>query len=197
MAILVLAPHVDDEVLGCFSFLGTDTHVVYGGIEDRPSVEVRMAERDESAAALGFSHETLEQAVNHYDANELIGLFERCIATKTPHTVLFPVASYNQDHRAFHDAAVIATRPHDSNHRVDRVLLYEQPHSFLWPRTSPNQEPNLFVPIDVDEKLTAYRRYRSQVRGHRSEEVVRALAVLRGASIGEPAAEAFYIKRQV
>lgn len=196
-AALVLSPHVDDEVLGCFSFLNRDCHVVFGGIEDRPSVAVRTKELAASSEALGFSYEELSQPVNAYSPTALLPLFESIINERQPSTVLIPAPSYNQDHRAFYEAGMIAVRPHDQNHRVDRVLVYEQPHSMIWPLTDDPFRPSVFVPIDAEAKLVAYERYASQVRGHRSPDTVRALAQLRGAHIGEPAAEAFELRRQV
>ena len=193
---VIFAPHVDDEVLGCFAFLKPGTEVVYGGIEDRPSAAIRKAELDASASALGFSHRNLGQPVNHFQAVELIHRFEDVINELRPRTVLIPEPSYNQDHRAFYDAAVVATRPHDSNWRVDQVMVFEQPDSILW-RHGNVELPNVFVPIDADAKVRAYQRYESQVRGHRSPEHVRALAVVRGGHIGVAAAEAFHLRRFV
>ena len=193
---LIFAPHVDDEVLGCFAFLDRNTHVLYAGIEDRPCTEQRQRELNASAAALGFSHSCLGMAVNRYRGEDLIAGFEESIARFRPQTVLIPEPSYNQDHRAVYDAALVATRPHDMNWRVDRVLVYEQPHSVVWPHANLEQ-PSVFVPIDVDAKVVAYQRYESQVRGHRSVELVRALATLRGSQIGVGAAEAFHCRRWV
>jgi N-acetylglucosamine malate deacetylase 1 len=193
---LVFAPHVDDEVLGCFAFLTRGTHVVHGGIEDRPSTEIRQSELEESAAALGFSFGDLKQPVNAYRSSDLIPGFEAAIDELRPHTVLIPEPSYNQDHRAVYDAAIVATRPHDTNWRVDRVLIYEQPDSVVW-RHSSVEMPSVFLPIDVEAKVSAYHRYFSQLRGHRSPELVRTLASLRGAQIGVPAAEAFHCRRLV
>ena len=193
---LIFAPHVDDEVLGCFAFLGSDTHVVHAGIEDRPSVFERTRELEESAAALGFTHSCLDMPVNRYRAVDLIEGFEAAIALHRPRTALIPEPSYNQDHRAVYDAAIVATRPHDTNWRVDQVLVYEQPHSVQW-RHSSMEMPTVFVPIDADAKVAAYERYRSQLRGHRSPELVRALAILRGSQIGVPAAEGFHCRRWI
>lgn len=199
---LVLSPHVDDEVLGCFSFLDAGTFVVYAGVESRPTIprSERLDELDASSQALGFAYEVLDFDVNRYDTAELIGPFEQLIERVRPHTVLMPVRSYNQDHRAVHDAARVATRPHDTLWRVDRVLVFEQPHSVIWPYEQSAGLAGGFGYhriIDIRHKLDAYARYASQVRGHRSPETVAALASLRGAEIGEPHAEAFQVLRWI
>ena len=198
MSALILSPHVDDEVLGCFAFLRPGTHVVFGGVESREGMpaSLRVDELEASAGALGFAWELLDNAVNAYDSNELIAPFERAIARRRPATVLLPEPSYNRDHRAVFDAGLIATRPHDVLPRVDEVLAFEQPHAVLWPHSAA-PAPNVFVEIDAEAKLAAYARYASQVRGHRSPECVRALAALRGAAIGRPAAEGYRALRIV
>ena len=195
---LIFSPHVDDEVLGCFSFLNRDTHVLFAGVESRVNIpeQTRLDELAASADALGFSHKLLNNTVNQYVANELIQPFEEAITQLQPDTVLFPIPSYNQDHRAVYDAALVATRPHDTLWRVNRVLAFEQPHSQIWPYGNYGK-PSVHRIINIDEKIEAYQRYASQVRGHRSEATVTALAAMRGAEIGEPHAEAFHVLRWI
>jgi LmbE family N-acetylglucosaminyl deacetylase len=105
-----------------------------------------------------------------------------------------PEPSYNQDHRAVYEAGLVATRPHDSNGFVPNVLIFEQPHSVTW-RHADQGEPTYFREIAIEQKLDAYGLYASQVRGHRSPELVRTLANLRGAQICKAYAEAFRVKR--
>lgn len=195
---VVFAPHVDDEVLGCFSFLMPGTHVLYGGVEERPAIprQTRINELENASSMLGFSWSMLDNPVNNYAASKLIGPMEAIIDRVSPQTVVIPEPSYNQDHRAFYDAALVATRPHDTHQLVPEVLIYEQPHSILWPHTD-QPTPSVFVPIDIKKKLDAYQCYASQVRGHRSPETVTALAAIRGAQIMVPFAEAFHARRIV
>jgi len=193
---LILSPHVDDEVLGCFAFLNGQTHVLYGGVEERPAIPrtTRLEELNNSSRQLGFSWTMLKNTVNDYVASALITPMERVINLYQPQTVLIPEPSYNQDHRAFFDAGLVATRPHDTLWMVPEVLIYEQPHSVMWPHS---QQPlhNFFIPIDIKSKLSAYALYASQVRMHRSPETVSALAALRGAQAGVSHAEAFQARR--
>jgi LmbE family N-acetylglucosaminyl deacetylase len=195
---LIFSPHVDDEVLGCFAHLGSNCFVLYFGVEDRrdASRQLRLRELSTSAELHGFDYEVLDHTVNRYFGPELIAPMERALNDLRPRTVLLPIPSYNQDHRAVYDAGIAATRPHDVNWLAPNVLLFEQPDSVLWPH-GPMDHPTYFVPIDVEAKISAYRVYASQVRGHRSPETVRALACLRGAQIGQPAAEAFVVRRMV
>lgn len=195
---LILSPHVDDDVLGCASFLNQQAHVVYVGVEDRPDVSRhrRLEELRAVAGVAGFSWDVLEFGVNRYRCADLVQPIEEAVDRLRPTTILIPQPSYNQDHRAVHDAAIVASRPHDRNWLVNTVLLYEQPHSVMW-KHGGEHEPNSFCEIDIAKKLALYKLHRSQVRGHRSPEVVESLARLRGAQIGVPYAEGFYVKRQI
>jgi LmbE family N-acetylglucosaminyl deacetylase len=195
---IVLSPHIDDEVLGCFSFLNDKSHVIYFGVEERPTVskKQRLDELNKVANYLGFQWELLNFRVNHYQVADLIEPLETALNTHKPTTVLIPEPSYNQDHRAVYDAAAVATRPHDINWFVPNVLLYEQPHSVIWPHNTPNL-PTYFRVIDIEDKLSAYQLYKSQIRGHRSPEIIQALARLRGAHICAAYAEAYFVRRIV
>lgn len=195
---IIFAPHVDDEVLGCFAYLNASCHVLYGGVEERPTIsrETRIQELKTAASLLGFGWTLLNNPVNSYQSQALIGDMEALIQQIEPTTVLIPEPSYNQDHRAFYDAGLVATRPHDTLWLVPEVLVYEQPHSVMWPH-SQREEPSVFLPIDIDKKLQAYALYASQVRGHRSPETVKAIATLRGAQINTRHAEAFISKRVI
>lgn len=195
---LILSPHIDDEVLGCFTWLKAGTHVLYGGVEDRPDIPSaqRRQELEQASTALGFTTEVLDHTVNRYCGHDLIEVFEQTIDRLKPDTVLIPEPSYNQDHRAFYDAAITATRPHDILHQAATVLLYEQPHSVIWPH-GPRADFNYFIPFEIEDKLQAYQYYASQVREHRSPATLTALAKVRGACVNKPYAEAFSVKRYV
>ena len=93
---------------------------------------------------------------------------------------------------------MISLRPHDINFFVKKVLVYEQPHVFLWSDTyKDNFKPNYFVPIDIDRKIKAYELMKSQVRDFRSSKDIRALSQLRGTQSGCDYAESFQIIRWV
>ena len=211
MSRLIIAPHLDDEVLGCGGIMGPqpngeheDDIVLYCGIDessinqewvrDRPKTEDRRKELDDVKLFYGFEYEILNQPVNNYQEVELVSHFEKLINNCKPIQVYIPHPSYNQDHRAVYNAAMIALRPHDTNYFVDRVLIYEQPH-ILWGKEQ--FRPQYFKPIDIDLKLHAYKLYKSQIRSFRSEDQVKALSVLRGQQSNYKYAEAFEVMRWV
>jgi LmbE family N-acetylglucosaminyl deacetylase len=196
---LVLAPHIDDEVLGCFSFLNKDTFVYCFGAEERKNASraERIKELENAAHKMGFCWDVGDNTCQQYQCFPLIGEIESLINELKPETLLVPPFDYNQDHRAVYDAALAATRPHDLNWQVPRLLVYELPGTVLWPYERVTFEPNLFRQIDINAKIDTYKIYSSQVREHRSPELLTSLAKLRGAAVNISFAEAFYCKRQI
>ena len=198
---IVIAPHIDDDVLGCGGIIDEDTLVIYCGVDDYHVVsrEERLKEADSVKGYLGNEYKLYHgHKVNNYKSVDLIDEFSKTINNHKPEEIYIPYPSYNQDHRAVYEAVMISLRPHDINFFVKKVLVYEQPHVFLWSDTyKDNFKPNYFVPIDVDRKIKAYELMKSQVRGFRSSEDIRALSQLRGTQSGCDYAESFQIIRWV
>lgn len=194
---LVIAPHVDDDVIGCGGILDADTLVYYCGVDEFHGVsrELRQKEAENVAARTGQKILYGQNIVNSYQFTALKDQLESLINSYEPEEVLLPWPSYNQDHQTVYDAAMVALRPHDRNYFVKRVLLYEEPDCFWQPRTP--FIPNLFRDINIMEKIVRYELMASQLRGHRSPEHILALARIRGAACNLPAAEAYHILRWV
>jgi len=199
---LVISPHVDDDVLGCGGILDTNCFVAYcgldeSGIQDRPTKEERINEIHSVMDITHHSYRILNNLVNRYDEYELIGQIEELINEQKPFEIYLPHPSYNQDHKSVYNATMVALRPHDKNHFVKRVFVYEQPHMLFWDNSGIDFKPNYFVPIDVDKKVKVYETMKSQVRSFRSPEHIRAIAKLRGGQSNCEYAEAFQILRWV
>jgi LmbE family N-acetylglucosaminyl deacetylase len=211
MKSLILAPHVDDEVLGCGGILDKHCFVYYCGVDEsewnrknrivdrkhRPPVSQRIIELRKTAKLLGFRYEyNLNTVVNTYAVHDFINIFERLINKQKPDKMYIPSPTgYNQDHKAVFDAAFIALRPHDKNYFVKKVLIYENICDVTWSTKYLNL--NYFVPIDVNRKIAAYRLQKSQVRAHRSPEMIHRIAKLRGDMSNCKYAEAFQILRWI
>jgi len=228
---LVVAPHVDDDVLGCGGILDAETVTLYVGVDQyhnganfavRHMEAAAVAERtggrywwpacawDERAiqtidstvrrkGCIYIEDHNFTQRVNGYSVAGTIPLLEHVIMVEKPGEVYIPWPSYNQDHRAVYEAALVALRPHDRNHFVPRVLVYEGSQINFWDHATPGVQfqPNYFVPIDIDRKLALYACMPSQIRQFRSGRQLVALATLRGGEIGVDNAEAFQILRWV
>ncbi len=163
---LILAPHIDDEVIGCFSFLRKGTFVHCFGAEDRNYIsrKERIEELHTAAVKAGFDFEVSNHICQEYECNRLIGEIESKLNELKPQILLIPPSDYNQDHRAVHQAALAATRPHDSNWLVPNILIYEHPSTLTWPFEASIFSPNLFRPIDINSKVDLYQVYASQVK---------------------------------
>ena len=197
---LIIAPHADDDVLGCGGILDETCHIIYcgldeSGIPDRPSKNSRMEEIHAVQEITNHTFDILDNLVNRYSEYELIAQIEKIINSDKPDEVYVCHPSYNQDHRAVYDATMVALRPHDKNHFVKRVLLYEQPQVYFWNTTGREFNAHYFVKIDIEKKIKVYETMKSQVRSFRSPEHLKANAKLRGGQSNCEYAEAFEIIR--
>lgn len=202
--ILILSPHPDDETLGVGGLLTSEqvlqAHVRYFNCV-HPAVDYKVYFQENIAVVQAGNFETSMSPLvgvnklDRYPIAELVDDIEKTINTVKPKTLLIPHPSYNQDHRVIFAAALTAARIHDTNFIVPNILTYEQPETH-----TPSFEefvPHVFTPIDITKKLNLFRLYQSQQRGHRSDEHLRAMAVMRGMQCGFPFAEAFHIVRMI
>ncbi|HEV8438568.1 MAG TPA: hypothetical protein VGT40_10780 [Methylomirabilota bacterium] len=199
---LVIAPHADDEVLGCSSVLTRDAFVLYVGIDDMHVVDRDTRLREVAAVSeyFGFSWSAASFCVNRYYTEHfaIIQEIERVIEHTRPTRVFIPSPSYNQDHRTVSQACHVALRQHDRNHFVPRVFGYEAPDSYVgYGGDGLLSAVNYFIPVDIERKLRGYRLHASQVRAHRSEHILRGMAAHRGAQSMLPGAEGFHVVRWV
>ncbi len=218
-ATLVLAPHPDDEVLGCGGTIArlvaegarVDVAIVTRGMAPAYSDEQVAEVRAEAEAA----HRVLGVAGTHYldlpaaaldrvpqaEVNHAIAAL---IGRVQPATLLVPfVGDIHADHQIVFNAAMVAARP-AGGFRPDRVMAYETLSETNWsaPYLSPAFAPNLFIDVAgfLETKITAFGCYASQVRAfpnERSIESLRALAALRGSCVSLHAAEAFVLLREI
>lgn len=217
--VLVVAPHPDDEVLGAGGTMARraaegDEVVVAIVTKAGPPVftpDVAETGRREARAAhdllgvkethfLDFPAAGLD-TVPHRDLNA--GLLE-LFRDVRPEVVFVPFGGdLHRDHREVFESALVCARPgHRDAPRA--VYSYETLSETNWnaPYVTPAFAPNVFVDITphLETKLGAMGRYASQLRPfphERSLEALRALATLRGATVGVAAAEAFVLVREL
>ena len=215
---LVIAPHPDDETLGCGGTLlrmaeqGAElAWLIVSGISERTGWSAdQVAQRDEEIAQVAkmfrFSHVynlRLQTArLDVLPVAELIEQFSSVFNSFQPEEVFLPHRSdVHTDHRAVFDAGAACTKwfRYPS---VRRVLAYETVSETGFGLDADCVfRPNYFVDIGnyLDRKLEIAAVYQSELGKHpfpRSIEAIRALATLRGAMSGFIAAEAFQLLRQ-
>lgn len=200
---VVIAPHADDEVLSCSSVLDKNTCVYYCGIDEsevapdpahRLSIPEKRAEIEAVANFFGFYFFIVEDKVNQFQLRTHISAIESQINLHKPEEIYIPhPGGYNQDHQTIYSACMVALRPHDKNHQVQKVFVYEGIHDFLW--CSDQLVCNTFISVDINRKIVGYELYKSQVRPMRSSESLRQLVSLRGKQIGVKYTEGFKLLR--
>jgi LmbE family N-acetylglucosaminyl deacetylase len=211
--VLVVAAHPDDELLGCGGTIarhareGAKVHVLFmtDGVGARGSSVGEAARRKSAEAALKILGAEAPVFLNFPD-NAMDGVVLLDIVKKVEETVarVKPTIVYahhggdlNVDHQATHRATMTACRPLPGS-SVRAIYGFEVLSSTEWSLTP--FQPARFAGIDIELKLKALREYHQEMREAphaRSYEAVKALAVVRGASAGLPAAEAFSVLRLV
>ncbi|MFI6598985.1 PIG-L deacetylase family protein [Nonomuraea sp. NPDC050536] len=201
--LVVIAPHMDDETLGCGGVLAMadDPMVVFVVAPTDDNVEI-----DQVADILGFRYTVLyekewEARLLSVDRRELVGRIESVLHAERPREVLIPAPSYHQDHVVTFEAGISATRPLSRNGYIAQMVAsYEYPGS-TWGFDGREIELNYYVDIESvrDLKLKAVSLYQSSQFGREviAPDVVDAWATLRGSSVGLQYAEAFRILRLV
>lgn len=195
--VLVVAPHPDDEVIGCGGLIsrvkraGGEVYVEFMTVGDTAdftaagwsTAEERYMEIEQVVGHLkvdgyhiafpgGQHHLRLDAGPRH----ELVTMLERdspvSLTALAPTAVFVPHwTSYNQDHRTTAEAAITALRPGDAAVKPQPAIVaaYEQVADG-W-TAGPLAPPDLFVALDetdLDHKLEALSLYASQARDHPS-----------------------------
>lgn len=219
MDVLVIAPHPDDEVLGCGGVIAKRAAagdnvwvcIVSEGSEPLYSKEFVEIERKEMWAAhrrlcithsimLGLPTARLDKIPQH----KINDILTKVVNTVLPDEVFIPHhGDVHKDHQIVADAAMVALRP-NRKHKVPRILAYETMSETDW--NIPNIQnafiPNVFEDISgfISFKVSAMEAYDSQLQRYpaaRSVEALQGLALHRGTAAGVKYAEAFMLIREV
>ncbi len=218
MKTLVVAPHPDDEILGCGGLLlrrkaaGAKLGwLLVTGMEEEAGympeqVRRRDAEIAQVVALVGFDDvfdlRFPPARLSESSIPDLIDRFSEAFNSFQPDEVLVPHRSdAHTDHRLVFDAAAACTKWF-RHPFVRRVLAYEtisETDVSLGAECAFN--PNYFVDIGefLERKLELVAVYQSELGEFpfpRSVEAIRAMAMLRGATSGFKAAEAFQLLRE-
>ena len=217
--LLVVAPHSDDEVLGCGGLIskikkecGKVFVLIFNlGFEKNDTKESQDKRKQEIKEAMNVLkvddyHLVHEKADDNrdLDVEPLHSLIEIIESTSnvslekiSPTIVAIPtIFSHHQDHVHVHNACIAALRP-ISTPVSSVVLSYEAPEHSRW-SSSGVFEPNFFVEIDdvIENKIMAFSKYSSQIRlGGRDADSIRNQAKYRGQEVGKNLCEAFYVHR--
>lgn len=219
-SVLVVAPHPDDESLGCGGTLlkhkhaGDDIHwlIVTGAHQEhgfsQERVESRAREIELVTGCYKFnSVHNLMLPTTKLDTlprGKIIELFSVVFKQTQPNIVYVPHrGDVHSDHIIVFDCAIACTKwfRYPS---VKKIMSYEvmsETEFGLNPDVN-GFRPNCFVDISdfLDKKIKILNLYEGEMGAFpfpRSNEALRALAQYRGASAGVNSAEAFMILKEV
>lgn len=219
MRVLVVAPHPDDETLGCGATLAR--HIEEGD-------EVHWMVATQMVAEAGFGMEQiasrereLESVVVHYGfaalhrlglpaaqadqvpLSRVVAMAKDVVAKVQPHIVYMPhPADAHSDHHVVFNGVAACLKWFRAPY-VQRVLAYEtlSETGFGFDVTKTGFRPNYYVDVEgfLTTKLSAMRLFAGEMGTFpfpRSVDAIEALARTRGAESGFAAAEAFELLRE-
>lgn len=218
--IMVIAPHPDDETLGCGGTLLrhiSEGDEVYWLIcttitEDQGFTKKRIQERKKEIESVsnmfGFvGYRQLSFKTTELDLvprKELVGAISEYIKEIEPHTLYLPYRNdVHSDHAYVFDSLVACTKSFRYP-CIRRALVYETlSETEFGLRTDDfGFKPNVYADIStfMDRKIEIMKVYKSEFGIHpfpRSEKNIRSCAVIRGSTAGFSSAEAFILLKEL
>jgi N-acetylglucosamine malate deacetylase 1 len=205
-AVLVVAPHADDEVLGCGGAIQDHVrkgqkvyvHIVSNRVIDHKKDPLYVAETkniaEEVAALLGvervFYSDLLDEQLDRL-LIDVIRPIEGVIEECNPGLVYAPSADdSDQDHRAVANACRVACR------WVDQLRTYEIVGA------SRHFAPQVYLDIEpyFDTKMAAMKKYAGELRPYPNPRSLRGLEIhaqMRGLEAGLMMAEGYKVQKQI
>lgn len=218
--VLVIAPHPDDEILGCGGTLlrhkqnsdpihwliVTETNKKSG--YTREWVAQRSMEIEKVTNFFNFSstHQLpfITASLDTIPLSSVICEIKKVIDLVQPNIVYLPFqGDAHSDHKITFSAAASALKWFRAP-SVESIRVYETASETEVNIDNKNFgfDPNLFIEITpfLDQKIEAIKIYKSEFGVFpfpRSDQMIRSMAAFRGSSCGVKAAEAFMVAREV
>ncbi len=217
--VLIVAPHPDDETLGCGGAILR--HVAAGDAVHWCIVTAMHPDAGYSDAQIAAREETIADVAGHFGfagvhnlgyptaqldslpRADLVSDMAELVGKIAPERMYLPhPADSHSDHRVVFEAAAACTKwfRYPSIHDVLAYETLSETGFGLDPSVEAFR-PNTYIDISdhLDGKVAAIAHYASEFSDHpfpRSEAGLRALATLRGGEAGFTAAEAFMLLRR-
>lgn len=219
-SVLCIAPHPDDETLGCGGALlrhvseGDDVHwLTVTGISESlgfSAEKVSSRNHEVQTVARAYNFKSVHCAnlpttrLDTVPKSDLVAAIGSVIASLRPGTIYVPYRNdVHSDHAAVFDAAIACSKTfrYPSIRKIYAYETLSETEFGLRPDDS-GFRPNLFLDISawLEKKIEIMRMYSGEMGAFpfpRSEECIRAQAALRGSQAGAMAAEAFMILKEI
>ena len=196
MSTLIIAPHADDEILGCggtinkLKRLGKDIHLIICSQRKQDLIEYEEVwSQFTSYNLLPFS----DEKINSY---YLLKQIEPIYNQLKPETIFIPNKDdFNLDHKEVYKACEVVLRRYQE-HQPKRVLMYETPSSTTQSFNN-NFKCNYYEEIDeidLKYKVNTFKKYKNELREYpnpRSAEGITTYAKFRGMECNAIYAEGF------
>lgn len=218
--VLIIAPHPDDETLGCGGtilkhiaggdavhwLIVTEAHAGVG-FEEQALIR-RKSEIERVEKAYSFSSKTLLKfptaRLETVETGTMIKAFESAFKVIQPDTLYVPFpGDAHSDHKIVYSAALSASKWFRASF-IKRILAYE---TLSETEQGLNPAENSFTPnvwVDISRQLSRKLEIMKFYEGEsgvfpfpRSNKAIESLAFYRGASAGFNAAEAFVLIKEL
>jgi len=215
--ILVIAPHPDDEVLGCggtiakYSKKEGEVYLcvvtkAYTPDWSEEFLKTRQKEIEKVNEILGIKKTYFLNfptvKLDTIPQKELNDSILKIIKEIQPEVLYIPhQGDLNKDHRLVFEATLVATRPYGVT-PVLKILSYETLSETEGGAILKPFVPNVYEDITetFKTKIEAMKEYRNEIKKYphpRSLEIIEALAKKRGSESGFKLAEAFILIREI
>ena len=210
--IMVIAPHADDEILGCGGYLlhqvknGARVVVVLGtigGVNERQNFEMRLSETQQVHERLGsewfYLFKDKDAMLDTVPSLEITAKLDKYIEQYRPDEIFINYRSRHQDHIKMYDCAMASMRLKEG-YMPKLIALYEYP--FVSDGLDIVRGGKIYHDIsdNIDKKVALFNIYASQVKEAPSplnESGIKALASIRGLECGMKYAEMFYVQKML
>lgn len=213
---LIIAPHADDEVLGCGGFISkfNKKHIIHvlvmtnanrGDPKKYSDSTIKKIRKEsiKAAKALNINKISFKEFpapnLDQFPMSVIAESIYNYINKFNPDTVFIPdKTDLHFDHKVIFHASLIASRP--VKKRFPKYIIsYETLSETEWETEKFN--PNFFVQLsekNIRDKIKAFKQYKSQIKSSthpRSTNGIINLAKYRGQFINSKYAESFRIIR--
>jgi LmbE family N-acetylglucosaminyl deacetylase len=212
--VLVIAPHPDDETLGCGGTLlrhlneGDDVHwlIVTSVLEEDGWAPNYVAEKNKQIDLVNANYGFLGKHQLGFPAagldalpfRQIVEAIEKVINAVCPTTLYIPSGyDAHTDHQIVFSATTASAKWFRAQ-SIKEIYSYETLSETNFSFADKAFDPNVFVNITdyLEKKCDILTQYSTEISEHpfpRSEKAVRALAELRGSQSGCNAAESFQL----